>query len=122
MINFPIIILKMTSNSVESIFKESFDKLNSILMYLDHQLGTVSLIEEEIKSLDGVKNEVESAHKILEVKKDTQRKEKENSKVEKEEKKEGKKVEKEDEKKEGKKEGKKEEKKKKKRKNKEKKK
>ena len=56
-----------SKNSVEGIFKESIDKLNSILMYLDHQLGTVSLTKEEIESLGGVKNEVEPAHKILEV-------------------------------------------------------
>ena len=59
----------MSSNSVEDIFKESLDKLNSILMYLDHQLGTVSLTKEEIESLGGIKNEVEPAHKILEEKK-----------------------------------------------------
>ena len=94
----------MSSNSIEAIFKESFDKLNSILMYLDHQLGTVSLTKEEIESLGGVKNEVESAHKILEEKKETQKKEKKkNEKVEKKEEKVEKKEEK-VEKKEGKKE------------------
>ena len=56
----------MSSNSVKEIFKESFDKLNSILMYLDHQLGTVSLTKEEIESLGGVKNTVEPLHTILE--------------------------------------------------------
>ena len=52
----------MSSNSVKEIFKESIDKLNSILMYLDHQLGTVSLTKEEIESLGGVKNTVEPLH------------------------------------------------------------
>ena len=56
----------MSSNSVKEIFKESIDKLNSILMYLDHQLGTVSLTKEEIESLGGVKNTVEPLHTILE--------------------------------------------------------
>ena len=56
----------MSSNSVQEIFKESIDKLNSILMYLDHQLGTVSLTKEEIESLGGVKNTVEPSHTILE--------------------------------------------------------
>ena len=56
----------MSSNSVQEIFKESIDKLNSILMYLDHQLGTVSLTKEEIESLGGVKNTVEPLHTILE--------------------------------------------------------
>ena len=49
----------MSSNSVKEIFKESIDKLNSILMYLDHQLGTVSLIKQEIESIGAVKNDVE---------------------------------------------------------------
>ena len=35
-------------------------------MYLDHQLGTVSLTKEEIESLGGVKNTVEPLHTILE--------------------------------------------------------
>ena len=99
----------MSSNSVESIFKESFDKLNSILMYLDHQLGTVSLTKEEIESLGGVKNEVEPTHKILEEKKGGDKKPQKKEKK-KEEKKEEKKVEKKEEKKEDKKEEKKEEK------------
>ena len=55
----------MSSNSVKEIFQESMNKLNSILMYLDHQLGTVSLTQDEIKSLGGVKNEVEPLHTIL---------------------------------------------------------
>ena len=103
----------MSSNSVETIFKESFDKLNSILMYLDHQLGTVSLTKEEIESLGGVKNEVEPAHKILEEKKESQKKEtkkKEKTKKETIEKKEEKEEVKKEEQKEVKKEDKKEEK------------
>ena len=56
----------MSSNSIKEIFKESIDKLNSMLMYLDHQLGTVSLTKEEIDSLGGVKNTVEPSHTILE--------------------------------------------------------
>ena len=83
----------MSSNSVEDIFKESLDKLNSILMYLDHQLGTVSLTKEEIDSLGGVKNTVEPAHKIVEEKK-VEKKTQKNEKKEKKDKKEEKKVEK----------------------------
>ena len=64
----------MSSNSVNDIFKESIDKLNSMLMYLDHQLGTVSLTKEEIESLGGVKNEVEPAHLVLEEKKGQEKK------------------------------------------------
>ena len=96
----------MSSNSVETIFKESFDKLNSILMYLDHQLGTVSLTKEEIESLGGVKNEVEPAHKILEEKKGGDKKvqKKDKKKDEKKEKNEEKKEEKKEEEKEEKKE------------------
>ena len=45
----------MSSNSIKEIFKKSIDKLNLMLMYLDHKLGTVSLTKEEIDSLGGVK-------------------------------------------------------------------
>ena len=45
----------MSSNSIKEIFKKSIDKINSMLMYLDHQLGTVSLTKEEVDSLVGVK-------------------------------------------------------------------
>ena len=62
----------MSSNSVKEIFQESMNKLNSILMYLDHQLGTVSLTQDEINSLGGVKNEVEPLHSILEEQKVSQ--------------------------------------------------
>lgn len=77
----------MSSNSVREIFKESIDKLNSILMYLDHQLGTVSLTKEEIDSLGGVKNTVEPLHTILEEQKggDKKGKKKEKAKEEKHE-------------------------------------
>ena len=34
-------------------------------MYSEHQLGTVSLTEDEIKYLGGIKNKVESLHIIL---------------------------------------------------------
>ena len=88
----------MSSNSVQEIFKESIDKLNSILMYLDHQLGTVSLTKEEIESLGGVKNTVEPLHTILEEQKISEKKankkEKEKPKETKEEIKEEKKEEK----------------------------
>jgi len=78
----------MSSTSVKEIFKESIDKLNSILMYLDHQLGTVSLTQEEVQSLGGVKNEVEPLHTILEEQKgqDKKNKKKEKPKEAKEEK------------------------------------
>ena len=78
----------MSSTSVKEIFKESIDKLNSILMYLDHQLGTVSLTQEEVQSLGGVKNEVEPLHTILEEQKgqDKKNKKKEKPKEVKEEK------------------------------------
>jgi len=77
----------MSSNSVQEIFKESIDKLNSILMYLDHQLGTVSLTKEEIESLGGVKNTVEPLHTILEEQKggDKKKQKKEKPKEEKKE-------------------------------------
>ena len=90
----------MSSNSVKEIFQESMDKLNSILMHLDHQLGTVSLTEDEIKSLGGVKNEVEPMHTILEEQKGTDKKnkKKEKPKENKEEKPEEKKEEKKEEK------------------------
>ena len=83
----------MSSNSVKEIFQESMNKLNSILMYLDHQLGTVSLTQDEIKSLGGVKNEVEPLHTILDEQKVAQdkkakKKEKPKEKEIKEEKKE----------------------------------
>ena len=83
----------MSSNSVKEIFQESMNKLNSILMYLDHQLGTVSLTQEEINSLGGVKNQVEPLHTILEEQKvsqdkKTKKKEKPKEKETKEEKKE----------------------------------
>ena len=83
----------MSSNSVKEIFQESMNKLNSILMYLDHQLGTVSLTQDEIKSLGGVKNEVEPLHTILDEQKVAQdkkakKKEKPKEKETKEEKKE----------------------------------
>ena len=86
----------MSSNSVKEIFQESMNKLNSILMYLDHQLGTVSLTQDEIKSLGGVKNEVEPLHTILDEQKVAQdkkakKKEKPKEKETKEEKKEEKK-------------------------------
>ena len=89
----------MSSNSVKEIFQESMNKLNSILMYLDHQLGTVSLTQDEIKSLGGVKNEVEPLHTILDEQKVAQdkkakKKEKPKEKETKEEKKEKKKEEK----------------------------
>ena len=70
----------MSSNSVNEIFKESMDKLNSILMYLDHQLGTVSLTKEEIDSLGGVKNFVEPLHTILEEQKVSEKKNKKKEK------------------------------------------
>ena len=72
----------MSSNSIKEIFKESIDKLNSMLMYLDHQLGTVSLTKEEIDSLGGVKNTVEPSHTILEETKPTDKKAKKNEKKE----------------------------------------
>ena len=89
----------MSSNSVKEIFQESMNKLNSILMYLDHQLGTVSLTQDEIKSLGGVKNEVEPLHTILDEQKVAQdkkakKKEKPKEKETKEEKKDEKKEEK----------------------------
>ena len=56
-------------------------------MYLDHQLGTVSLTKEEIESLGGVKNTVEPLHTILEEQKggDKKKQKKEKPKEEKKE-------------------------------------
>ena len=91
----------MSSNSVKEIFQESMNKLNSILMYLDHQLGTVSLTQDEIKSLGGVKNEVEPLHTILDEQKVAQdKKAKKKEKPKEKETKEEKKGEKKEEKKE----------------------
>ena len=45
------VYLKMSaSDKVDSIFKGSLDKLNEMLMFLDTQLGTVSLTKDEIES------------------------------------------------------------------------
>ncbi len=54
----------MATSPIDTIFKDSINKLNSILMYLDHQLGTVSLTKEEITALGGVKNTVQPAHNV----------------------------------------------------------
>ena len=51
-------------------------------MYLDHQLGTVSLTKEEIDSLGGVKNTVEPSHTILEETKPADKKAKKKEKKE----------------------------------------
>ena len=44
------------NSKIDEIFKESIQKLNSMIMYLDTQLGTVSLTKEEIELLGGIMN------------------------------------------------------------------
>ena len=46
----------LSNSKIDEIFKESIQKLNSIIMYLDSQLGTVSLTKEEISLLRGLIN------------------------------------------------------------------
>lgn len=46
----------LSNSKIDEIFKESIQKLNSIIMYLDSQLGTVSLTKEEISLLGGLIN------------------------------------------------------------------
>lgn len=88
----------MSANEkVSSVFKESLDKLNSMLMFLDTQLGTVSLSKEEIDSL-GMTNKHQPLANIAKDKKEEKKKEKKEDK--KEEKKHEKKEKKEETKKE----------------------
>ncbi|MCQ2818558.1 MAG: hypothetical protein MJ252_14915 [archaeon] len=63
----------------ETIFKDSLNKLNSMLLFLDTQLGTVSLTEEEINSLKFPENNQPMA-KILRSNKDTTENKKEDKK------------------------------------------
>lgn len=72
------------SDKVDSIFKGSLDKLNEMLMFLDTQLGTVSLTKDEIESI-GMKNKHEPLAKIQKDKKETKKEEKKTEKVEKKE-------------------------------------
>ena len=47
-------MLTSGNSKIDEIFKESIQKLNSIIMYLNRQLGTVSLTKEEIELLRGL--------------------------------------------------------------------
>ena len=90
---------------INEIFKESLNKLNSMILFLDTQLGTVSLSKEEIDSINGVPHKYqplenidssksekkESKKKEKKEKKEDQKEKKEKQKEKKEEKKEKKK-------------------------------
>ena len=69
------------NDKVSSVFKESLDKLNSMLMFLDTQLGTVSLSKEEIDSL-GMTNKHQPLANIAKDKKEEKKKEKKEKKEE----------------------------------------
>ena len=65
---------------INEIFKESIDKLNSMILFLDTQLGTVSLSKEEIDSINGVPHKYQPLENIdssqSEKKEDSKKKEK----------------------------------------------
>ena len=75
---------------INEIFKESLNKLNSMILYLDTQLGTVSLSKEEIDSINGVPHKYQPLENIdssKSEKKEQKKKEKHEKKEKKEEKK-----------------------------------
>ena len=57
-------MLTSGNSKIDEIFKESIQKLNSIIMYLDSQLGTVSLTKEEIELLGWLINNYKPLLKI----------------------------------------------------------
>jgi len=76
---------------INEIFKESLNKLNSMILYLDTQLGTVSLSKEEIDSINGVPHKhqpLENIDSSKSEKKEQKKKEKNEKKEKKEEQKE----------------------------------
>ena len=83
---------------INEIFKESLNKLNSMILYLDTQIGTVSLSKEEIDSINGIPHKhqpLENIDSSKSEKKESKKKEKkEDKKEEKQNKKEDKKEEK----------------------------
>ena len=80
---------------INEIFKESLNKLNSMILYLDTQIGTVSLSKEEIDSINGIPHKhqpLENIDSSKSEKKESKKKEKkEDKKEEKQNKKENKK-------------------------------
>ena len=54
----------LSNSKIDEIFKESIQKLNSIIMYLDRQLGTESLTKEEISLLGGLINKYKPLLKL----------------------------------------------------------
>ena len=54
----------LSNSKIDEIFKESIQKLNSIIMYLDSQLGTESLTKEEISLLGGLINKYKHLLKL----------------------------------------------------------
>ena len=75
---------------INEIFKESLNKLNSMILYLDTQIGTVSLSKEEIDSINGIPHK----HQPLENIDSSKSEKKESKKKEKKEEKQNKKEEK----------------------------
>jgi len=76
---------------INEIFKERLNKLNSMILYLDTQLGTVSLSKEEIDSINGVPHKhqpLENIDSSKSEKKEQKKKEKNEKKEKKEEQKE----------------------------------
>ena len=80
---------------INEIFKESLNKLNSMILFLDTQIGTVSLSKEEIDSINGIPHKhqpLENIDSSKSEKKESKKKEKkEDKKEEKQNKKENKK-------------------------------
>ena len=86
---------------INEIFKESLNKLNSMILFLDTQLGTVSLSKEEIDSINGVPHKYQPLENIdssKSEKKESKKKEKKEKKEDQKEKKEEKKEKKEEKK------------------------
>ena len=87
---------------INEIFKESLNKLNSMILFLDTQIGTVSLSKEEIDSINGIPHKHQPLENIdssksekkeskKKEKKEDKKEEKQNKKEEKQNKKENKK-------------------------------
>ena len=78
---------------INEIFKESLNKLNSMILYLDTQIGTVSLSKEEIDSINGIPHKhqpLENIDSSKSEKKESKKKEKKEEKQNKKENKENK--------------------------------
>ena len=78
---------------INEIFKESLNKLNSMILFLDTQIGTVSLSKEEIDSINGIPHKhqpLENIDSSKSEKKESKKKEKKEEKQNKKENKENK--------------------------------